>query len=316
MLARADELLAENGVAAESVVRVDVPGRGAAVDDEGDGALRVEIGPIVPALQSGSLFSGTSGVVVVDAHALRTAEAGAVVELLEAAPGTAVVVFVSSGSVPAILVKAVKNLGRVETVKKLRERDATGWLKDAASERSVQMKADAAAALVQRFGSDVASLGQALDQLATVDGVITRDTVLARFRNRPDEPMWHYADAVANGDVALALRRLADFWIHGHPLQLLGFLENELRQRSLAAAAPDIDTYAAWLARKPTEFPVKKAWRRRNATSDSELAAALDAMRRADETLKTAPIETHRVTMERLTVALCRWYGGKAKRAS
>jgi DNA polymerase III delta subunit len=55
---------------------------------------------------------------------------------------------------------------------------------------------------------------------------------------------------------------------------------------------------------------VRKAWGQRSRTSNGELRKALDALARADAHLKSAPEETHRLTMERLTVALCRWYGG------
>ena len=40
-----------------------------------------------------------------------------------------------------------------------------------------------------------------------------------------------------------------------------------------------------------------------------------EIMERLDDLeLKTAPESSHRVTMERLTVALCRWYGGGRRR--
>ncbi|MFQ5967993.1 MAG: DNA polymerase III subunit delta, partial [Acidimicrobiia bacterium] len=237
-------------------------------------------------------------------------------ELLETTEAGATVVILTNGSLTGALAKAVRELGETETVKKFRERDAAKWLSEETTQRELRLGDGAAGALLERFGSDVAGLSQALDQLAASSGPITRQTVLDRFRNRPDEPMWHYADAVSDGKAGEALRRLSDFWTHGHPLQLVGFLENELRHRALAATAPDLETFATWIDRSPSEYPVKKAWSRRASVSDSELTASLQALRRADEVLKTAPPEVHRVTMERLTVALCRWYGGKARRAS
>ncbi len=315
MLERANALLNQAG--AESVTRVDVPGRGgSAGEDDGTAAMRVEVESMVPALQSGSLFGGKTGVLVVDAQNLLKAEATIVAELVPTVDGDqAAVVFVSAGALPAPLAAAVKAEGEVLTVKKYRERDASGWLAEAARERSVKLHGDAAAALVQRFGSDVAALAQALDQLAASGQEVTADVVRSRFSNRPDEPMWHYSDAVAAGDAGTALRRLADFWTHGHPLQLLAFVAGDLRRRCLAAAAPDITTYAEWVGAKPDAFPVKKAWRARNAATDDDLRRAVDAVARADLHLKTQPEATHRVMMERLTVALCRWYGGPTRRA-
>jgi DNA polymerase III delta subunit len=315
MLERSRRLLAQAGVEPSGIVRIDVPSRGAEEPGEG-GVLRPAVEPVVPALQSGSLFGDRQGVEVLDAHSLQAAEGDVIIELLEATdPEAVTVVFLTTGALPARLAKAVRSLGEVIEVKKLRERDAADWLAAEIRDRNLKINPDGAGALLQRFGSDVASMSQALDQLSADEGV-SRDDILARFRNRPDEPMWHYADAVAAGDIAEALRRLADFLVHGHPLQLMGFLESDLRRKALAAVAPNLETLAEWLGTQPTSYPVQKAWRQRGSTSDSELQRALTALSRADRLLKTAPDDMHRVTMERLTVALCLWYQGKGRRAS
>ena len=313
MLDRADAIFEESAIAEADVVRVDVPASGSETEPSG---LRSAVEPIIPSLQSGSLFGGPTGLLIVDAQALLASEAEVLAELLETTEAGSTVVIITIGSLTGALAKAVKKRGETESVKKFRERDAAKWLSEEVARRDMKLRKGAAGALLERFGSDIAGISQALDQLAASSGPITRQAVIERFRNRPDEPMWHYADAVSAGDASEALRRLSDFWIHGHPLQLLGFLESELRQRSLAATAPDIETYATWVDRLPSEYPVKKTWSRRGSVSDSELTAALHALRKADEVLKTAPPEVHRVTMERLTVALARWYGGKARRAS
>ena len=315
MLEKSRRLLSHAGVEAAGIVRIDVPSRGAEEPGEG-GVLRPAIEPIVPALQSGSLFGDQQGVEVVDAQSLQAAEGDVIIELLEGAdPESVTVVLLTTGAMPTRLAKAVKSLGEVVEVKKIRERDAADWLASEIRDRKLKVSPDGAAALLQRFGSDVASLSRALEQLPA-DEDVSRDDILARFRNRPDEPMWHYADAVAAGDVGEALRRLTDFLVHGHPLQLMGFLEGDLRRRALAAVAPNLETLADWLGTQPTSYPVQKAWRRRGTTSDSELQRALTALSRADRLLKTAPEDMHKVTMERLTVALCLWYQGKGRRAS
>ena len=106
-----------------------------------------------------------------------------------------------------------------------------------------------------------------------------------------------------------ALRRLHDLLTHSHPLFLLGVIENDLRRRALAAAAPDIETFAGWIGSKPDVFPTQKSWQAGKRTADDNLMRAVDAVRRTDATLKTMPEETHLVTMERLAVSLCYWYG-------
>jgi len=293
----------------EDVDRFDVPGRGAG--EESDGALRADIERLVPALQSGSLFGGSQGVLVVDAQHLLKPEADVLASLMEHLGDEGIVlVLVSAGALPSAVQKIVKADGSTLTVKKMRERDAMEWARNAARDRRIRLTAPGAAALIQRFGSDVAALGQALDQLATVDGEVDAEVVASRFRNRPDEPMWHFADAVSAGDTGTALRRLADFMTHGHPLQLLAFLENDLKRRSLAAAAPDIETFAGWIGASSDHYPTKKAWNARTNSSSEDLRKALDAVARADLSLKTMPEVTHSLTMERLTVALSRWYRG------
>lgn len=307
MLEKAHEVLKSYG--ADEITRVDVPAKGAGEESE-TSTLRVPIQNAVPAFQSGSLFGELTGVLVMDAQQLLKAEAIVLADLCAILDGDAVVVvFVSAGAIPAPLGGKLKKIAQSITIKKMRERDASDWLHQAARDRGVRVTKGATAAFVQRFGSNIAAMGQALDQLAIDHDEITEDVVLDRFRERPDEPMWYYADALAAGDHGVALRRLSDFLIHGHPLQLLAFIENDLKRRSLAAAAPDQTTFAQWVGQSAESYPVKKAWQRRSHVGSSNLALALSAVARADLTLKTAPEVTHRVTMERLTVALSRWYG-------
>lgn len=301
MLRRAHGVLEQ--LEAADVLRLDVAGSA-----EGDG-LRTDLQSMVPALQSGSLFGDRQGVLLVDAQHLTASEGQTLAELLAIADLSSVaLVLVSAGALPTALAKAVKQMGESIRVAKLRERDAADWLGHEIRARKMNVAADGAAALVQRFGSDVAAMSGALDQLQTVPHQIRAADVSERFRNRPDEPMWHYTDAVVKGDRGEALRRLEDFLTHGHPLQLLGYLSNDLRRRALLNAAPDIDAYAESVGQRSDNRRVRAEWRRRGRVSDSDLRRALDALSRTDRILKTAPEETHRVTLERLTVALCTWY--------
>ncbi len=304
MLDRAAEVFAEH--TGGDHVRIDVPARGSG--SESDEVFRDEVRPIVPALQSGSLFGGASGVLVVDTQQLLKDEVLAIAGMLEAADTNGVAaVFVTEGTLPAPIKKVVADRGEVATVKKLRERDASEWLGAEMKKRHLRIEQDAATVLLHRFGSDVASLGRALDQLEVEGGDVTAEAVRVRFSNRPDEPMWYLSDAITAGKEGEALRRLADFLEHGHPLVLLAFLEGEVRRRSLAQSAPDVETYADWVGANPKSFPVRKVWERRHRVRPEHLSRSLNALARADLTLKTEPEPVHRVTLERLTVALCRW---------
>ena len=309
MLDRAAQVFTDAEVDPSAVIRIDIPGRGQS--KSGEANIRPEVEPVVPALQSGSLFGEKIGLMVVDAHQLRKPEAAVVAELLNSHPDPAgrQVVLVSAGRLPAPLPAYIKKHGQKVTVKKLRERDTAAWLRETARDRGLRLRPDARDVLLERFGSDIGSLGQALTQLAEVDGPITGDLVRDRFSNRPDEPMWHLTDAAGKGSVDEALRRLHDLLTHNHPLVLLTVIENDLRRKAMAAAAPDIKTFARWIDAKPEAYPTRKAWQARRRTDEGNLKLASDALLRADGILKAMPEETHLVTMERLVVSLCYWYG-------
>lgn len=306
MLTAAREVLDRAGVARSDVVRIDVPGRGAG--EEGEGALRAELEPAVPLLQSGSLFGGGQALLLVDAHLVQIGEAEILADLISNHdPDAVTIVLVAGGRLPKPLADAAR-AGETITIAKMWERNAGQWLDKEIRRRDLVFEKGAGDALVQRFGTDTAGMGRALDQLREHRGKITPELILARFRNRPEEPLFLLLDAVEKGDAGEALRRLADFLTHGHPLQVIGALDGDLRRRSLAAAAPDQPTLTEWLGSRTTDRQVERLWRNRGRVPDSSLRRAQSAILRADRVLKTEPEDTHRVTMERLTVAMCRWY--------
>lgn len=306
MLAEASAFLAD----ADEVVRIDVPGRGGG--EEGSGTVRAEIEPAIPVLQSASLFGGVSGLEIVDAQQLTADEAKVLAELVEAMDDSAVALaVVAAGSVPSALAKVLKARAEVVTIKKMRERDSQRWLIDEVRSRRLAIDAEGIEALVQRFGTDTASIGQALDQLSDAGQKITAEMIKDRFRNRPNEPTWLYTDAVTRGDSGEALRRLGDLLVHTHPLVLLSALESEVRRRALALSSADIDEFRQHMGARANDRSVEYLWRNRAKTKDSSLRSAIDALVRADRILKSAPEPLHRVTMERLTVAMSRWMSGR-----
>ena len=307
MLERARQFMNQQGVEPADIVRIDVPGRGG---EEGSGMLRADLEGLIPVLQSGSLFGGTQGVELIDGHNLLAGEATVVSELIRVSEGVAVAI-VAEGAVHASINAAVKDVGSKVVVRKVWESGATTWLIDEIKARGLEIDASAGAALVQRFGADLAALGQALDQLADVKGKISAAAVLDRFKNRPNEPIFHYTDAVAAGKTQDALRRLGDLLVHQHPLVILASLESEVRRRSMALAAPDKETLIQMAGARASDKWVDRVWRRRGKLKDSSLRSAVDALARADKVLKSAPEEMHRVTLERLTVAVSRWLAGR-----
>ncbi len=305
MLHKAASILADAGV--EDATRVDVPQKGTGSSDDG-GVMRDAVHAIVPALQSGSLFGGMTGVLIADANHLLKAEADTIAELLaHADPDQAVAVFVSAGALPSSIRDAVKASGGSQTIKAFNERDAASWLTEEAKSRGLRIDSAARSEMLNHWGSNTSAMARALDQLAVGGTTISAEDVKSRFTNRPDEPMWFLGDAIMSGNQGEALRRLSDFLQHQHPLVLLSYLEGVVRKRSLAAVAPDYDTFAEWSGSNPSSYATKKVWQSKNRSSSESLASSVRALAKADLTLKTQPEATHRVTLERLTVAMCRW---------
>jgi DNA polymerase III delta subunit len=268
-------------------------------------------------LQSGSLFGDKQGAMVVEAQNINAAEGALLAELLsQADPEVVAVALVSFGALPAALAKVVKALvaderGEAVSIRKMWERQASEWLREEVRDRQLTLESGAVDALLQRFGTDTASLSGALDQLTEHQGKVTAELILDRFRNRPDEPLTHYLDAVATGNVTESLRRLSDFLTHGHPLTLLATIENDLKRRSLASVADDEDDLRRLLSARSDDRRVARMWRERGKINDSALQRATEALVRAERVMKSQPEELHRVTLERLTVALCRWLGAR-----
>jgi len=308
MLDAAAEHFEKAGLDRSDLLRLDVPGRGAG--EEGDGALRAELEPVIPMLQSGSLFGGAQGLLLVDAQNLQAAEGEVLEGLIRTAdPSSIEVVFLAAGALPKSMTALIKQLGKSQSVTKMWERQARQWLDAEIRDRGLTFEKGAEQAMLQKFGTDTSAMGQALDQLEQSTGKITKELILDRFKNRPDEPTFMITDAISKGDVGEALRRLSDFLVHGHPLVFLAAVESDLKKRALAAAAPDEATFRDWLGARPSDRGPTRFWSGRGRVRESSLRRAQEALVRADRVIKSQPEDVHRVTLERLTVALCRWYG-------
>lgn len=305
MMSIARDAFEQAGV--DDPTRVDVPAKGSGSSDDST-TLRDQVQAVIPALQSGSLFGGATGVLVMDAQNLLKAEVAAIVEMLaNADPTQSVAVFAALGTLAAPLKKAVAATGEVVSLKAMNAREASQWIADYARTNGLRIDQEAREELLKHFGANQAAIRGAIDQLAVSGGVIEASAIRDNFDNRPDEPMWFLGDAIMAGDHAEALRRLSDFLQHNHPLILLSYLEGEVRKRSLAAVAPDYETFAAWSKANPGSYATKKIWERRTRANGAALANCVRALAKADLTLKTQPEATHRVTLERLTVAMSRW---------
>ncbi len=303
---RAEAILKESGATSVDIQRIHVPDKGSG--GEGTSPLRNEVGPIVPALQSLSLFGDRQVVELIDAQNLLKVEAEAIADLVTGMDHEMVLLVVMArGKAPAVLDKALVAAGAAkEDFRQVRQRDAAGWLTNEARKRHIQMGPEVRDELFKVFGTDLAAIASALDQL---DGTeVTFEAVKGRFKNRPDLAPWDLTDSMDKGDVAGSLRLLADYLVHSHPLQLIGFLERDLRRKAMALSADSLTEFAEWEGARADNFAIKNTYTKARNLKHENLAKALSTLEKVDGALKSAPEAVHLVMLERLVVAFCFWY--------
>ncbi len=115
------------------ITRIDVPGR-ASGEETDDSGIRSAVSAAIPALQSGSLFGGATGVLIVDADQLQKAEADVLAEVIPAIgdDGSIGVVLLAAGVLPSSIDRALKQRAGQVAVRALTERTAVTWLGAAA----------------------------------------------------------------------------------------------------------------------------------------------------------------------------------------
>lgn len=120
-------------------------------------------------------------------------------------------------------------------------KDLPRWVLDRAKRRGVRATPLGAATLVQTVGEDLASLDQAVQQVAAAhpDRGLTPDAVAAQFRGFGDRRIWELCDAAFTGDAAGALRALTSMLDAGdQPLAILGGIASRLRDLLRVASLP------------------------------------------------------------------------------
>ena len=109
--------------------------------------------------------------VVRDAGRIAAADAGRVVECLDApVPGVVAVFAAGGGTVPAALVKAVERAGTVTDTSLRTGRDRSQWLAEHLRAAPVRLNGAAAAALEDHLGGDVNRLAGLVETLAGAYG--------------------------------------------------------------------------------------------------------------------------------------------------
>lgn len=260
----------------------------------------------LPDLRTGSLFGTPRAVLVREAQELPAGVSGALVAELEEAPPEATVILLASGTGRIQkLAKRVKALdGRVDIAPPPDWKTAE-WERLVADEfRRHQRTADptAVAAILDRAGTDVASIAEKVAQVAVSApaGTVTGEHVEAVVVGHGNRGSFAVADAMCDRRPADALALLRGVLESGDdPVMVLGALAYRLR--SLVAVAGELDNSATGLRLSPGQR--RHLDRARGNFGPGELTRAYRTLADADVAIKSGDLPPAFV-LERAVVAV------------
>jgi DNA polymerase III subunit delta len=268
----------------------------------------------VAACNALGLFAGGDGgrlVVVEGVERWRKADVDAVTAYLaDPVPGAVLALVASEPPRGDALAKAVGKTGQVLSFDAPKPRDLPGWVRAQFEARGATIENDAARALVEIVGDDLAGLATEADKVATWAGgrTITRTDVEALATPAREATAWALTDAWGERDVPALLaaceaelERRDPFGISTRLAAHVGLVRSVQR---LAADGLPSREIAKQL--KLHEFRVKKALGHAGRYSEDELDAAVVRLAALDAAIKGASRLPSELTLTRTLVELTR----------
>jgi DNA polymerase III subunit delta len=188
--------------------------------------------------------------------------AGAMLDYL-ASPNESTILLLLSNKVDkrTKFYKACGKAGVIVECPALTEQDAMQWVRDEAKTRGKTIDADAVRALVDRTGTHLSDVDNALTLVANYLGEtephITAKAVTTACADVAEEEIWALTDAIAasrSGDALGALRRLTD--LGKHPDEIIGTINWLLKSAyavAIAEGQPNISRFVAQKVRPLTQ---------------------------------------------------------------
>lgn len=196
-------------------------------------------------LATPSLFGEPRALLVTDCRALSKAATAELAAYLAAPDPNASLVLACTvaerGKPPAALVKVVEPVGTITQVHVARK-ELEPWLVQRAAGIGLDLTPQAARALVQTLGEDLAQLAAALEQLAAAfEGhKITPTEVRRQFRGLGEQKTWDLCDRAFAKDLPGAIRALRAIEENGdEALMVLGGIAVRVRDLIRVRALPD-----------------------------------------------------------------------------
>jgi len=220
------------------------------------------------------------------------------------------------GAIPKPLQAAVAEVGEVVDVRVPRGRGAQAWLEEQVATSGLSLTRDAIRKLGDHLGDERGRVPALLDTLVSAFGTadsgsgatLSADDVLPYLGEAGDVAPWELTDAIAGGNVSLALKNLDRMQVGGdrHPLQILATLHGHYGRvlRLAGSGLADEKAAAAALGMKGSTFPAKKALQQARKLGGAKIARAVLLLSAADLDVRGASATAEHTTMEVLVARL------------
>ncbi len=272
----------------------------------------LSVGAVVDACLTPPFLVDRRVVVVREAGRLLTADVLRLVEVVrDPLPSTVLVLVGGGGTVPAPLVKAVKEAGRIIDVTTSRAGDRKAWLHEHLRGAPVKLEPAATDLLASHVGEDLGRVEGLLGALSAAYGEgagISAEELAPYLGEAGNVPRYELTDAIDRGDPGRALIVLHRMLDAGGlvPIQVLATLHGHFANM-LALDGDDIGgerDAAALLGTAP--FVAKKALEQSRRLGSARIAEAINLIAAADLDVRGASGLNAEVVIEILVARLAR----------
>ncbi len=288
------------------------------------GAGGIDVGRLVDALTTPSLFGDRRIVVVRQAGQLGASGAETISGLVADLPPGTVLVLVGGGkAIPAALKKATERHGTIVDTSVGRGRERSRWFQERVTANGLHLEPAAVNSIETTLGEDLPRLEGLLASLLATYGPRQKITAadVAQFTGSLGAvPPWELTDAISSGSTTMAITALRRLVRAGgmHPLGIIAVLHRYFEQILLldGSMVSSGQEAAAILGVKST-FVAEKALKNcRRLGSTEVIARAISLLSQADLDLRGASGLAPELVAEILVARLARLVPADAGRAA
>lgn len=226
---------------------------------------------------------------------------GAIIKYLDSPSPSTVIVFITEKiDKRSKLYKASEKHGEIIACGELDRAGLQGWIKDELSARDKKIEKDAIAEIIERAGTSLSDVQNALTLAADFSGndvTVTQDHAIAACSDAAEEQVWALTDAIAASDTREAMRVLRVLYDFGKSeFELLGTINWLLKTAYAVATAEPNDPFLR-------TFPARKCRPLAEKLGLRKLPRAFHLIVESDFMLRSTGVD-RRLALELLVIRL------------